>query len=157
MNAAMVTQIRRMLGLAPKRRRPSARPRDFQRARVYRWERVCVHSDTAPAMSLDECRALVEQVYVDRERPGRRRSWSPPTVTDGRGRRHAGGSREVIKLPRWSRRRTIVLHECAHGLSDDGHGPEFMRVYIDLLADFAGMDGDALLRSALQARLRVAD
>ena len=157
MNGVMVTQIRRMLGLAPPPRRQAKRPRDFQRAKVYRWERVCVHSETAPALSLEECRTLVEQVYVDRERPGRRRGWAPPVVTDGRGRRHAGGSREVIKLPRWSRRRTIVLHECAHGLSADGHGPAFMRAYIDLLVDFAGMDGEALERSALQARLRVAD
>jgi hypothetical protein len=55
----------------------------------------------------------------------------------------------VIKLPRWARTRTIVLHECAHGLSNDGHGPQFVRAYVTLLCRFHGHD-----RSALEASLQ---
>jgi hypothetical protein len=78
-------------------------------------------------------------------------------VTDGRGRRHACGSREAIKLPRWARTRAVVLHECAHGLARDMHGPEFVAVYVGLLERFAGLDAAALRASLAEARVRVAE
>lgn len=130
--------------------------RDFQRAKVYRWERANVHNDNAPLLSLDECRDLVTTAYIWWEQPTPDCNWAPPLVTDGRGRRHACGSRQVIKLPRWARRATIVLHECAHGMSRDAHGPDFVRAYICLLAEFADMPRDVLQSSALAARLKVA-
>lgn len=146
----MPRSLLRLLGLSlprrpapvppPKRRRRKPRPRDFQRARVYRWEALHVFPHAGDALTLDACRALVEQAYRWREAPGADPSWAPPRVTDGRGRRHACGSREVIKLPRWARTRAIVLHECAHGMADDGHGPKFVTVYIDLLEEFAGLN-----------------
>ena len=93
------------------RRRPTVRPRDFQRARVYRWEAEHVFPLAADRLTLEQCRALVERAYRWREAPGSRPGWAPPTVTDGRGRRHACGSRTAIKLPRWARTRAVVLHE----------------------------------------------
>lgn len=85
-----------------------------------------------------------------------RRGWQPPEVSDGRGRRHACGSREVIKLPRWARTAPVVLHECAHGLADDMHGPNFLRAYLELIEHFLGADRLTLLTSARAARLVVA-
>ena len=132
----------------PKRHsRRTRRPRDFQRALVYKWEAQHVFPRAGDRLSLDACRALVEEAYRWREAPGGDRSWSPPRVTDGRGRRHACGSREVIKLPRWARTRAIVLHECAHGMTDDGHGPKFVAVYVGLLVEFARLDRQSLALS----------
>jgi hypothetical protein len=54
------------------------------------------------------------------------------------------------------RKRWVVLHEVAHSLIDDdlpGHGPEFMRVYIDLLARYC--DVPASLSRALATEMRV--
>ncbi len=118
---------------------------DGQRARVYRWEQAMVFPGRYARLSLDACRALVEAVYrwAEPDRVGGI-GWTPPRVTDGRGRRHACGSREVIKLPRWARTAPIVLHECAHGLAPDGHGPRFVAAYVALLERFLGMDGTAL-------------
>lgn len=118
---------------------------DSQRARVYRWEQANVFPGRDARLSLDACRALVEAVYrwAERDRVGAT-GWAPPRVTDGRGRRHACGSREVIKLPRWARTAPIVLHECAHGLAPDGHGPRFVAAYVALLERFLGMDAAAL-------------
>jgi hypothetical protein len=130
-----------------RRRRKTPRPRDFQRARVYRWEAEHVFPHAGERLSLDQCRALVDQAYRWREKPGSDPSWQPPRVTDGRGRRHACGSREVIKLPRWARTRAIVLHECAHGMADDQHGPKFVAVYVELLVEFAGLDAQGLRQS----------
>jgi hypothetical protein len=132
----------------PRRRR---RAPDRQRARVYRWEQAVVFPGRDEPLDLETCRALVEAVYrwaeADRVAvPG----WAPPEVTDGRGRRHACGSRHVIKLPRWARTAPIVLHECAHGLAPDGHGPRFVAAYTALLERFLGMDG-TFLRASLEA------
>ena len=102
-------------------------------------------------LDLAACRSLVEAVYrwAEAHRAGAP-GWAPPRVTDGRGRRHACGSREVVKLPRWARTAPIVLHECAHGLAADQHGPRFVAAYVALLERFLGMDG-AALRASLAA------
>ena len=104
---------------------------------------------TGRKLSLPACARLIEEVFRWHERPSASDgSWQPPTLGDGRGRRHACGSRRVIKLPRWARTQIIVLHECAHGMSDDGHGPRFVRAYVALLEQFAGRD-----RATLEASL----
>lgn len=108
----------------------------------------------AQLLELDACRRLVDSVYRCAEGwraclPG----WRPPEVTDGRGRRHACGSRQMIKLPRWARSVPIVLHECAHGLADDKHGPRFVAVYVDLLVAFAGFDRALLVETLRTARV----
>lgn len=139
----------------PKRRR-APRPRDFQRARVYRWEAEHVLPRLAEPMSLSACRALIEAAYRWREAPGADPDWAPPRLTDGRGRRHACGSRAVIKLPRWARTRAIVMHECAHGMADDQHGPCFVAVYVALLARFGGLDAAPLKASLAAAGVRIA-
>jgi hypothetical protein len=133
-----------------RRRRRTTKP-DFQRARVYRWEGVHVLPRSPAILPLDDCRELVHAAYLWAERPPvDAKDWQPPIVTDGRGRRHACGSRQVIKLPRWARTRPVVLHECAHGLAPDKHGPRFMGVYVALLERFMGID-PATLEQSLRA------
>jgi len=131
------------------------RPRDQQRQKVYRWEAEQVMPKAADRLDLDACRDLVGRVFHAAEWPqSKAPGWAPPRVTDGRGRRHAAGSREVIKLPRWSRTLAVVLHECAHGLARDGHGPDFVARYVELLEAYAGLDRDALLKGLAVARIR---
>ncbi|MCB2054888.1 MAG: hypothetical protein KDE35_11685 [Geminicoccaceae bacterium] len=111
-------------------------------------------------LTLDACRTLVALAYrwhVANPHPllpPNEPFAPPPRVTDGRGRRHACGSRAVIKLPRWSRTRPIVLHECAHGMAADGHGPLFMTAYLRLLARFLDFDTPSLERSLAEAGIR---
>ena len=136
--------------LAVRRRRARSQP-DFQRARVYRWEQAHVLPRDAVPLGLAQVYRWAE---ADRAQEA---GWQPPEVKDGRGRRHACGSREVIKLPRWARTRPIVLHECAHGLAPDKHGPRFVATYLDLLERFMNLDRATLLQSLLQAGIRVAD
>ncbi len=131
--------------------------RDYQRSKLYRWEREHVFIHDSRIISLSACRILVEEAYRWWEQPSPDDgSWQPPVVTDGRGRRHACGSREIIKLPRWARTRPIVLHECAHGMSDDKHGPKFLRGYVELLVTFASLERDGLNRSIAKVRLDMA-
>lgn len=141
-------------------RRPARlqkRPRDFQRQRVYAWEAAVLAPTRGGKLSLGACERLIEEVFRWHEQPrAEDRNWRPPRLGDGRGRRHACGSREVIKLPRWARTRTIVLHECAHGMSGDGHGPAFVRAYVTLLCRFQGHDGAALEASLRAHKIAIA-
>ncbi len=134
---------------ARKRKQRARRPRDVQRSRVYRWEAAHVFPHAGSSLSLEACRALVEAAYRWAEAPAAGDPlWRPPLVTDGRGRRHACGSREVVKLPRWARTPAVVLHECAHGLAPRAmHGPAFVAAYVALLERFAGLDAAALRAS----------
>ena len=133
----LLMRVLRTASPSPRRRARSAGPRDSQRGRVYRWEGEHVMPQDRALLSLGSCQRLVDEVYRWAEadvshQPG----WAPPEVTDGRGRRHACGSRQTIKLPRWARTRPVVLHECAHGLADDKHGPRFVARYVELLERF---------------------
>lgn len=141
---------------SPKRRRRAKRPRDFQRTRLYRWEAAAVLPHRPQKLSLAECERLIAAAYLWHETPSPGAVWAPPRLTDGRGRRHACGSRAVIKLPRWARTLPIVLHECAHGMADDQHGPAFVAVYVALLERFAGFDAAALRASLAAAGVKVA-
>jgi hypothetical protein len=158
-----LARLRRLLGRpaqpAPvpraKRRRRAPRPRDFQRARVYRWEARHVFPHAGEPLGLDLCRTLVEQAFRWREALDGMAPQAPPAVTDGRGRRHACGSRAVIKLPRWARTAAIVLHECAHGMADDQHGPRFVAAYVALLERFLGLNRAHLLATLAAGRVQV--
>lgn len=161
----MLRSVLQKLGVLPRpaparRRRKSAappQPRDFQRSRVYRWEGLHVLPHDREVLSLEACIELVDAAYRWAE-PGAGidPGWQPPVVSDGRGRRHACGSRQVIKLPRWARTRPVVLHECAHGLADDRHGPRFVARYVDLLERFLGLDRSDLHLSLARHRVRIA-
>lgn len=134
-----------------------ARAHDSQRAKVYNWERAHVPG-WQPArwcriddeLSLEDCTALVIQIWKDYH-PGQ----MPPRVTPGHMARRATGCRERINLPCWARQMPVVLHETAHSLqpmvqrkdaADDPmggrlvsvawHGPEFVRLYIELLVRY---------------------
>lgn len=127
------------------------RRRDVQRQRVYDFENECI--GRGEALSLAECDALAETAsawYLMR----------PPTISDGRGRRHACAVGDaLVKLPRWSRVPEVVLHEVAHcvvhhylrcdyGVGAAGHGPEFVRVFLDLLSAVLGTNADTLSEQA---------
>lgn len=153
------------------------RKRDSQRSRVYDWERQHVDGRLSkmtlresremgrnPKMTLDECRALVGEVwrfYFGSES-------EPPNVKDGRGTRRALAGYFDVSFPRWARTRSTVLHEMAHAILSRSyhwgsaaggaapHGPEFVRVYCQLLARFDGRKLGELTRSARACRVKVA-
>ncbi len=63
-------------------------------------------------------------------------------VFDGRGSQLARGrfvnGEFHLTLPRWARVELIILHELAHCLSWDGHGPVFCSYYLKLVRRFMG-------------------
>lgn len=136
------------------------KPRDSQRARLYRAERgrlgePSVHAP--PTMTMTEIRRWVGRLtrssWWRRRFPGCRYI----AVRDGRGRRSAAGQNcghfGVIKLPRWARNPLVVLHEVAHAVQPRrtaAHGPEFARIYLDLVRRWIGPRTAVRLNTAMR-------
>lgn len=128
------------------------RARDVQRKQVYDWERTITGFVDVGEMSLTDSITLIKRVWRDYGY-----GHPMPRVSDGRSRRNASGSCMEIKLPRWARSTHIVLHETAHAVLDAHdhvlwrrmagahqlsawHGPQFVRLYAELLVVYAGVD-----------------
>lgn len=133
-----------------------AKARDSQRSKVYAWERAHVpdfDGKQSYKLTLRQCEIMINRVWAD-YRP----TETPPRVADGRGCSNAKGGRWRITLPRWARTVPIVLHELAHPLTRSdlpAHGPEFVRLFIDLLVRYNEGDKAELLRTARAARVKV--
>lgn len=151
------------------------RKRDTQRSKVYAWEneqfdardRVevvfkadgaeCVKSDGPAMMTLAEIRKVVTRVARDYGLTKRKVG-----VGDGRARRRAcydPNTRE-IKMPRWSRKQWVVLHELAHWIEfvqcperAAWHGRQFVGIYMELLRRYDGRDLADMQRTANAARI----
>lgn len=148
-------------------RRPK-RPRDSQRARLYRAEREAfdVYSEQVPRLELVGVERFVTRVIGE--------AWFAETfgalgavrIKDGRGTRHAYSAYEgrrhgvLFSFPRWSRSEPVLLHEIAHPASlrrhglVAAHGPEFASAYLALVARHLGDQAHARLAAAF-ARHRV--
>lgn len=142
-----------------------SRPRDTQRARLYRAEKPSGGLHPRPEFDrAREVQAWVNRITRSRWWRGRfpRCGWI--NVKDGRGRRVACGTRYwnhgEVRLPRWSRSRLVILHEVAHCVQPRGtasHGPEFARLYLDLVRRWIGPEEAARLREGMRReRVRVA-
>jgi putative metallohydrolase (TIGR04338 family) len=149
--------------------KPKRRPRDQQRARVYRAEGLAAKRLGPSTERLE----TIEQVqdYVNRLMGTEwlRRSYNPRpsfiTVTDGRGRRSAcamGSNR--ICMPRWSRSELVILHEVAHCLLTadyhrrrvcGDHGWRFAEIFLALVRNRMGVEAERVLREEFRrARVR---
>lgn len=127
------------------------KPRDSQRARVYRAEEMVAQKLKERNLgSVEETQDIVDSVVgsdwwraVAPHRP-------VVVVADGRGRRSGGSIGGEIRLPRRYRTRLVVLHELAHEWVScpvrAPHGPEFAGAFLTLLGVFHS-DGAAALMS----------
>ena len=133
-------------------------PRDNQRSILYKWEDRVVAHHSPTELTLDECQALVNDASSGFP-------IKPPEIKAGRSKKQAYGDYQFITLPPWSRRRHIVLHELAHALvgrfspraTIQGHGPEFVSVYIYLLHHYEGFSYSDLFRSISEYNLKWSD
>ena len=129
------------LGIKPKNRSYTkvSKVRDFQRNRVYRWECDVFPDICTPSMTLDDSRELVERIWAalaPDEVP-------PPVVTLKKSVRQSDGNHLKIRLSPNHLNPIVTVHETTHGLlnavgEDIGHGPLFVRLYLELLERYAG-------------------
>jgi hypothetical protein len=109
--------------------------RDHQKQRLYAWENAVIAPLSRGAVPFDQAQAFVDGIWLAH-------GWSyPPQVSllpKQATRKWATGCRAEIRIkpttPDW-----VILHELAHTLTSDeegkhdGHGAEFVGVYIKLL------------------------
>jgi len=101
--------------------------KDYQRAKVYAWEDLFVGPLCPGIVPYVNGQTYVDGVWLAN-------GWvRPPRVMPVNSKRYAGKAThgEIFlspAVPGW-----VVLHEIAHTLTDDKHGPNFVGLYIDLL------------------------
>jgi len=146
-------QVRWLRSLGRKAASEWRKPRDSQRARVYRAEEKVAQILKEPNLgSVEETQAIVDLVIgsdwwraVAPHRP-------VVVVADGRGRRSGGSIGGEIRLPRRYRTRLVVLHELAHEWATcpvrAPHGPDFVAAFLALVEEF---HGEQALKSLEQA------
>ncbi len=107
--------------------------RDYQKQRVYNWQEAAAPMGFRLAFA--DCQAYVNVIW---EAAGLK--WPPLVVPlDKRNTTVRGkASREKVYLPEVTYQR-VVIHEVAHSMigtidgHSDGHGPEFVGMYMKLL------------------------
>ncbi len=145
--------------------------RDSQRKRVYTAESAAFPNNpktgepTLPAVS--DVDLYVKKVWhskrVQAAFPRATRTYyGAPTVLDGRGCRKASAiSTHTIKMPRWSRREWVVLHELAHIIVEreywaqrneiPAHGWLFCETYLKLVLYMLGREAHDALKASFKA------
>lgn len=145
---------------------------DLQQERVYEWVYEYLHDSNQEDWSVRQCQRFVNFVWHSYFGSGA----VPPHVHTGIGSQVASGGRVCLTLPYWARNRNVVIHELGHAvlqyikcrnLSDpahpnfylrryEGHGPEFVRILIELHHEFNDLPLASMLLSAQKNHLRVA-
>jgi hypothetical protein len=141
------------------------RPRDSQRARVYRAE---TEMPSSPLPGLEACARFADRVVGSlwwHARFPERELGSTPRMRPGNGARQAFFRDEAdgstITLPRRYRTKGVVLHELVHwGLGIESglphHGRTFARVLLDATSEFSGVAAaDRLSASFAAHRVRI--
>tara|TARA_R100001129_G_scaffold113584_1_gene78355 strand:+ start:2998 stop:3513 length:516 start_codon:yes stop_codon:yes gene_type:complete len=119
--------------------------RDYQRTKVYRWEREQPWASRKSYLTEQQVLDAVKK--LDKNLPWvsfSKNGWSKINgqkrktkviFSNGRGTSNANTKR--IKLKRdWAMTYDVLLHEYAHQLSRDKHGPKFVSVYCCLLVAY---------------------
>ena len=131
-------------------RRPpiTGKQRDQQRSRVYKAENAVPGWPGKQFESLKEVDNWVKRIMAGKTWTKHFQRTRPILVKDGRGRRRASGGNGRIVLQRWARSQMVVLHEIAHVLTSDQHGPRFCDTYLNLVSRYLGKETGEALRLA---------
>lgn len=130
-----------------------SRQRDSQRSKVYAAEHILLKEGMAGRERLDtveEMQAWVDKIVASAWWRKRYPRVTKIEVRPGAGQRRALAfpHRRIISMPRWSRRKGIIIHEIAHLVVPTNvasHGWEFCSEYLAILRHFLGKaDHDAL-------------
>jgi hypothetical protein len=134
--------------------------RDFQRSRVYAWEKANGYFRDMDTISMEACQAYATKVFASERGRYGLAGRGAPEVRRGRGRSEASWHGHYIKLGTKGRRPATIVHEVAHCLTPGdqpggAHGPRFVGVLIGLMARHLGADRDALVASAEEMGVKV--
>lgn len=141
-----------------KPRRKSGRPRDSQKTKLYRCEETVSAWGKGRMAELSDVRFYVQRIVQSAWWRHRYPNITYITVNKGRGR---GGfaytTKSLITLPEHAWHPMYIIHEMAHIAADhDGsyktiaaHGPEYCRIYLDIVQHAMGQQVVDELRSCM--------
>lgn len=132
---------------------------DFQKSRVYSWERRHVGPSDLKVVPFANIQAVVNHVWAGEGLlyPPKVREMAKQMTTAA-----GTGSRLSLHFPEYGAKTWVILHELAHSLtmgigdvSDDPgghvsspHGPEFVWIYMKLLEKYMKMNLLVLMHTA---------
>lgn len=135
------------------------RSRDSQRSKVYTAELKAFEGAPVDLPEIEDIERYIAHICslgrVKDSFP--ELAWRSITVGDGRRRRSAGGDGRGIYMPRWSRKRWVVLHELSHTIMDrryrnaTDHGWQYAEVYLTLVRHVMGVDAHDRLKAQFKA------
>lgn len=137
-----------------------SRPRDMQRQRVYDWQHALASqygTGYSEQMTIDACGAMATQAHALYGI-----KWHG-FVTGGAGNQRSALAHgtQKISLPEWARNPWVVCHEAAHCIvtklwpGSASHGPEFVRIMIELWYHLKIMHMPVAMASARAAGVKV--
>jgi hypothetical protein len=133
------------------------RATDRQRDRVYAWEDVFVAACDQSRIAFSIAQGVINAIWSEL---GLRYPPKVERLPRQARRLQADGSRLRLRLPEtipsW-----LLMHELAHALSStadgssDGHGPDFMGLYVQLLTRYLRFPTAELIGSAIAAGIAI--
>lgn len=143
-----------------------SRARDYQRQRLYDWERKRLvplflgPEDKAPMRDLEEAQLYVDAVCAELDVRTVRLRYYRSSSTVG----VCSGPFSIALSRRYGLKRWVILHELAHaldwrrgsgvvGYDRPWHGPKFVGIYVDLLVRFSKAGRAELEGSLAGARI----
>ena len=134
---------------------PNYEVRDFQRARVYTAEANCSFWKEPFSLEPQEVLEIVKAIssWADIHEP-RFFSKRPLQMEKQAPANVAFAAPDLVCLPSFACSKPFICHEMAHVISyqkgpNDHHGPNFVKVYLDLIYSFMGQAESDELRSEL--------
>ena len=107
--------------------------RDFQRQRVYDWERSQEwFKPFVSYLTQEQVRSVIERL----DKVFKRKTKTKIFFKGGYGGSYARGSTEIHLRKKWALNYGVILHEYAHLLTKDIHGRQFVSAYCNLLNIF---------------------
>lgn len=123
--------------------------RDFQKARVYRWEDTHIAPRDQSQVPFEHIQAIVNHCWPVQHPP---RVLALPKQARVLGTGHRLGLRfpSNTTTPTW-----VILHELAHALTyGDGHGPNYVGVYMQLVEKYLNVPLPFLHYTAKMGRVK---
>lgn len=140
--------------------------RDKQKSKVYNWQDDIAdfirnsRPELFAELPMGVCQGFVERVCASYG--AKSPQCIPHRSAQGATAHYQHWSRTITLPDGWARNARTVAHEVAHAITHhlypeagEAHGKEFMRVYIDIMANFLMIDRGLLERSAVVQKLQV--
>ena len=146
-------KMRGTIARAEKEKSNFPQTRDFQRQKVYDWERIYITDYDISPLNDEEIRELLDELV---EVFGT----SPVTfvvqASRSRSSQYFGWKNEMRLAEGWGRRKDIILHEFAHHVDRSivAHGEIFVGVVMDLYEMYLDQDRDEMRKNLDKMKIK---